>query len=250
MYRISVTNIEKFRRYLAEASPYDTQQAVIDGLLGRFEGNPKTVTGSAYHKLIENPYHPSIKGMEIGGYEYVVVDNIAFPEEAALQGVAYYRKHPLMVYEVDVKKPYHTSYGPVLVSGRVDGLEGKRVNDTKTKFRPVDDLSEYLDSVQWRYYLDILGCDLFHYNLFEMKRFKSFAMGEHKTSIIVQDELEVIAHEPIVCYRYINMHHDCLHILDKFMEFIHTKGLQKYLKRVDPVTHQTIFSTNKTVTHG
>ena len=53
MYKLSVTTIEKFRRYVVGASEYDTEQALLEAIKGVFTGNDKTRTGSCYHKIIE-----------------------------------------------------------------------------------------------------------------------------------------------------------------------------------------------------
>lgn len=238
MYKVSVTTLEAFRRYLDEVSFFDTEQSLIRTIKGEFKGNAKTVTGSAFHKLIENPYHSSICTTVYGGDKYVVVDNIAFPHAVAMAGYKFYKEHQGMVYEVPVKMVYNTEYGQVLVNGRIDGVMGKQVEDNKTKYRKMVDATAYMDSCQWKYYLDMIGCSEFRYNVFEMKNFIDFDMDT--ASIVYQHELEVELHEPIVCHRYIGMHHDCCSLLDKFMQFIYAKGLQSILKQADPVTLQTI----------
>ena len=52
MKLIRVTQIEKFSRYMREASAFDTEQSVIDGISGTFKGNEYTYIGTAFHKQI------------------------------------------------------------------------------------------------------------------------------------------------------------------------------------------------------
>ena len=56
MKLIRVTQIEKFNRFMREASAYDTEQSVIDGISGAFKGNEYTYIGTAFHKLCEGDY--------------------------------------------------------------------------------------------------------------------------------------------------------------------------------------------------
>lgn len=53
MYRISVTSLEKFRRYLEGVSSYDTEEALLETLSGEFKGNAYTRIGTAFHNVVE-----------------------------------------------------------------------------------------------------------------------------------------------------------------------------------------------------
>lgn len=54
MYRVRVTQLEKFRRFRDEVSSFDTEESVIETLSGDFKGNEYTQIGTAFHKIIED----------------------------------------------------------------------------------------------------------------------------------------------------------------------------------------------------
>lgn len=68
--------------------------------------------------------------------------------------------------EVEFKKTYRTSEGPLHMVGHVDWLRGLLVQDTKTKVGTTPHAEDYEDSLQWRAYLDLTGAHELRYNLF------------------------------------------------------------------------------------
>ena len=151
MKRISVTTLEKFRRYMAETSSFDTEESLIESLKGLFKGNDKTKFGSACHKIVEGEYI----GHE--GEVAVVIDNevFVFHKEQYTPYLDYRIAHPLMIHEMPVQKVYETAFGPIQVTGRIDGIEGCVVRDLKNRFRALSD-SDYTESCQWKFYLEML----------------------------------------------------------------------------------------------
>src|SRR5690606_28161709 len=67
----------------------------------------------------------------------------------------------------EMKATMQIDIGGTLVTlvGKVDAIHGKRIDDHKftAKFDP----DRYLDSYQWRVYLEIFGADVFRWNIFE-----------------------------------------------------------------------------------
>jgi hypothetical protein len=218
MYRISVTSLEKFRRYMNEVSPFDTEESLIHALSGTFKGNDKTKVGEAFHKLIEGEF------VEQG--KMFLADEILFTNEQASVAFKFRQEHPIMIHEVSLYKVYETAYGPIQVSGRVDGLKGMQIHDHKCKFRNVK-WKEYTDSIQWKIYLDIMNVDTFLYNVFEVKGFlrlptsSPFELGQ---------DVMFIPHEPMHCLRYSTMQDDIGSLLNEFLAYIHNRNLFHYLK--------------------
>jgi hypothetical protein len=71
MFRISVTTLEKFRRYMAGVSAFDTEESLIESIKGIFKGNDKTRFGNAYHELIEGKYVcPDQDLYQVGGHHF------------------------------------------------------------------------------------------------------------------------------------------------------------------------------------
>lgn len=224
MYRISVTTLEKFRRYMNEVSESDTEESLIESLKGEFKGNELAMIGSAYHKLIEVDTKPE-------GLLYRAED-IYFTKEQAEPAFNFKKKHPLMTHEIVCRKTYETKYFPIQVSGRVDGIEGVQIRDTKMKFSYIK-WQEYLDSIQWRFYLDMLDADVFWYDVFLVKGFNALPPQAPYTL----HDVTITYEEPMQCLRYANMSNDLQLILDQFLEFLHDRKLLIHLK---PAMEETI----------
>lgn len=225
MFRISVTMLEKFRRFMTDASSYDTEEALIECIKGIFEGNDKTKTGGAFHKLIEGDYK---KESDAFGGEIYIADDIAFYPDQAEPAFDFKNEHPLMVHEVNIKKEYQVGPHIIRVTGRVDGIEGINIHDTKTKFRSIK-YEEYIDSYQWRFYLDMLELDNMYYDLFEVMGFKELGGSQpYRLPGVL-----FIAHEPLQCVRYDRMSSDCTKLLSEFMNYIEIRNFYHLLKTVN-----------------
>jgi hypothetical protein len=230
-YRISVTTLEKFRRFTADTSSFDTEEALLETIAGTFTGNDKTRVGSAFHKIIEVPgstYGIVKEDKKGNSNNYRVSEGIAFPLHVAAQATQYRCAHPLSIYEVPVRKVYELKKYSILISGRMDSLEGVQIRDAKTKFRAPTDLSDYTDSLQWMLYLDMLGLKVFHFDIFEVKRFKELV--EEESGICYLEGIDMVAHDPITCYAYNAMHEYIMYMLERFMEYIEFRNLFHLLK--------------------
>lgn len=202
-----------------EVSPYDTEEALIETLSGKFTGNDKTKIGSAYHKIIEGDFQ-LIKQSGI-----IYADDIAFTMEQALPALDFRSAHMDIVNEITVSKHYEVGDDIIQVSGRIDGLEGIETRDTKTKFRSID-YQEYMESYQWRFYLDMLELDTFHYDLFEIKGFQQLSGA----APFFLPDVHVMPVETLTCYSYSRMQTDCYILLNQFMQYIHNRNFYHLLK--------------------
>lgn len=220
MKRVSVTTLEKFRRYMAEVSSYDTEESLIESLKGIFKGNDKTKFGSAYHKIIEGEYRTQ-------GQDLVVIeeDIFLFKKYQYLPALKFREAHPHMTHEIAARKEYNTRFGLIQLSGRYDGIEGLIVDDIKTKFKSVS-VQEYVDSCQWKFYLSMLGLNVFRYDIFEIQGFEGFAKSPH----VIDPSIKIIAHEPIECIRYDGMEDEIKILLNLFFEYIDNRGFWNFLK--------------------
>lgn len=228
MYRISVTTIEKFRRFMTEASSFDQEEDLIKSIKGEFEGNNKTWIGGAYHGVIEGKYR-----IHINKGQYFIADDIAFSAEQAKPALDYKRAHPKMIHEVSFTKPFTLKDQTIMVSCRTDGMEGREVGDVKCKFGQVD-FTEFLDSYQWRFYLSMFGMDAFHYDLFHFQGFDDNTILRPGVLNYLPG-VDITYQEPLYCYRYDNLEADVRQLLQEFMEYIHFRDLYQYLKTVPDV---------------
>lgn len=203
------------------ASSFDTEEALIESIKGIFLGNDKTKTGGAFHKVIEGDY-------VAGPHSYVIADGIAFTPAQAEPAFRYKSQHPAMIHEVNVKKIYQVGEYQIYLSGRIDGAEGLHIRDAKTKFRSID-WQEYLDSYQWRYYLDMQNTDVFFYDVFEVRYFNDLRGNPPYTL----PGVEFLPAETIKCERYDSMEADCLQLLHEFMGYIDNRNFYHLLKVVN-----------------
>lgn len=223
MHIIRVTTIEKFRRFMTEASSFDTEVSLIDTIKGTFTGNDKTRTGSCFHKIIEQD------ALVVPGGIIAEADGVKifFTDEQAAPAVEFKRQHPAMIHEIEVGKIYETKFGPIKIGGRIDGLEGMEVQDTKTKYRDID-LLDYSDSYQWRFYLELIGLDMFHYDIFQVHYFEALtgSMPYQLNGVVIDEPVR------LQCLRYNAMADDCRQLLQEFMDYIHFRNLWPFLKTV------------------
>lgn len=179
-----VSNIETFRRWRLD------DEASTEDLVGRltdFQPSEAMLAGTAFHKALELAVPGDYATMEANGYTFLLPDaEIALPDVRELRTFG--------------------SYGRLRVTGQVDGLHGKRVDDHKTtaSFRP----DGYLEGCQWRFYLDLFGADVFRWNVFEV------------TPVPKLDKTYNVKPPHILeqC-RYPGLHDDCMDLADAFYDF-------------------------------
>lgn len=230
IYTASVSKIDAFRKYLAssEDETWLNEENLIATLKGIRTTNDKARYGTAFHAIIEHPdqkeWHlDDEKGNAWYGYN---VDGILFNAEQASHAVNYAKAHPLMQKEIPVYKIYKTKYFDIMVTMRIDGLEGITVRDAKTKYS-TPDMREYMESSQWKFYLDALDLDTFYYDVFQVSRYETVA-DAHKAVIKPL--------EPLVQVRYPEMIRDLTMLLDSFAEYIVNRGFLDLIK-VIPDSH-------------
>jgi hypothetical protein len=243
VYNVRTTLLEKFRRFHVadDSNPWDNEQSLFETLAGTFAGNDKTRIGTAFHKLVElgRPEYTIHKQDDKGIVTiYHVAEGFAFTEEQARVAYSHREKHPYMISEVAIGKVYETPYGPFYVSGHTDGVDGVVIRDTKTKFSAVESQG-YLDSYQWRIYLDILGLKQFYYDVFEVRSFpkegidaaREIEIDGEKKFIFFIDKLRFQAPIDISCFAYPDMKRDIYQLLCAFAEWIQDRRYWGFLKQ-------------------
>lgn len=220
---VRTTAIEAFRRYLTNGDNdyYEiTEQSVIDSVTGEFKGNEQTRIGTAFHSIVQigNPKHKIIDGgdeFDVDGFK------VRLANKHCMLALAYRNEHPNAYHEFRGYK----DYGRAIVTGCADMIDGVEIRDIKTKYSTPSD-SDYINSCQWRYYLDIFGADVFHFDLFVFNGYKKEKHGYDVRG------LELTRHTPpITCFRYPEMESDNLALLNQFMDWAEARGLTKYLTK-------------------
>lgn len=218
---VRVTTIEAFRRYLAngEHDYYEiTEQSVIDSISGEFTGNEYSRIGTAFHSIVETGA-PRFAEPTEGCVIDVDDHGVRFNAQQLQVALDYRNEHPGAFHEVRRYK----DYGRAIVTGCADMIDGIELRDIKTKYSTPSD-KDYIDSCQWRYYLDIFNADVFHFDLFT---FEGYKLDKHGYDVRV---LGLKRHTPpITCYRYLDMEADNLALLNTFMDWAESRDLLKYL---------------------
>lgn len=182
-----VSNIETYRRWRADPD------AIADDLVARlqdFEPTEAMLAGTAFHKCMEDAAPGEYDVLEANGFTFYLPDAaIALPTIRELRCFG--------------------QYGPLRVTGQVDALYGKRVEDHKTT--AYFNADGYLEGCQWRFYLDLFGADVFRWNVFEIKPVK----GKERT-------YEVSPPQTLEQYRYPGLHDDCMDLAAGFYQFATT----------------------------
>jgi hypothetical protein len=180
-----VSNIETFRRWRL-----DEEQTTADlvARLTDFQPTEAMLAGTAFHKALELATPGDYDTLHANGYTFRLEDDaaIALPSVRELRCFG--------------------EYGPLRVTGQVDALYGRRVEDHKTT--GYFNADGYLEGCQWRFYLDLFGADVFRWNVFEVRPVE----GSPKTyTVSAPHELEA--------FRYPALHSDCMELAEAYYEF-------------------------------
>jgi len=236
---VRVTQIEAFRRYL-EQSDYDnyeiSEQSVIDSVTGVFQGNELTRIGTAFHAIVQTgcqpcaaapagfrtfTYYGSEKREPVPEGRTFNVDGHSVTLDLSQVKVAldYRYRHINAFHEVRL----YRDYGPAVVTGCADMVDGLQLRDIKTKFSTPQD-TPYVNSCQWRFYLELFGADIFSFDLFT---FEGYSQTRHGYDV---RGLPLVLRTPSIrLYRYKGMEQDNRILLDRFLDWVGERGLTKCL---------------------
>lgn len=183
-YSDSVTNVCLYRTYREEEG---LDLSWIQKRILEPERTEAMLAGEALHKALEGSGETETNFLEANGYrfEFVADCDIAIPQFA--------------------EAPVSREYGDLTVRGRVDSLIGKVVSDYKST--ESFDGERFMDSYQWRFYLDMTGADVFRYLVFQMYE------AEPKVYVISQ-------FHQLKQARYPGLHRDCRALACDYLEFM------------------------------
>jgi len=210
-----VTVLEAFRGWMCaneEDEPWRTEENFLQSLKGILIPNAKMNFGSAGHLIIEKPHANKTDT----GY---LIDGHALTLEQVKPLLQYVSEHPLMKREIPIAKRYSTRFFDLIVTGTVDCLEGCQLRDNKFIFSSKD-MSDYLDSLQWRFYLDMLNLNVFFYDFHRVHGFEKLEDCA-KARIAETESMMVCAYE--------GMQGDIQGWLESFAEYVTAKQLTNYL---------------------
>lgn len=150
--KLSPSAIESFRK----GRLFDrTNEQLIEGLVGEFEGNEHTSIGTAFGSILQ--HGDSVGAWNEGAlevYEAELSKLWAFDSEAVEAGLAFRQHYRPLSYEVRGSIEYealgYRIFGPL----RVDAVQGSCIHEFKTttsSYQP--SFEDFERSVQWRAYL-------------------------------------------------------------------------------------------------
>jgi len=158
MLKINVTSLNNVSAYMKDEIEVGD---LIERLTGEYKPTALMKIGESFHAVLESPYsyYDKAKSLYVcGGYEFTVSDVLhaskVIPQEA--------------IYELSVDKIYSVNGHDILVTARVDAIYGRYIYENKTTFSTFS-FDRYYDSMQWRYYLDMMDGERMYYNIFCMK---------------------------------------------------------------------------------
>lgn len=234
--QVRVTLLESYRKYMSDTCSYVTEQDVIDGITKKFEGNDYTRIGTAFHSIVETGI-PKCEKVDAGERHFLYYNkdkvepvptgrkftldggDIVFDVPQCKVALKYRNEYPNAFHEVREYK----DFGDVVVTGCADMIDGNEIRDIKTKYSLVSD-SDYIDSCQWKFYLELFGADIFHFDLFV---FDGYNKEKHKGDV---RGLPLYRYEPaITCYRYPEMEQENKALLESFIQWAEYRDLMKYL---------------------
>ncbi len=186
--RISVTDLESYRYYLA------SEDMTLDDILRRLRReeppSPNMLAGTAFHKLLEDSTEGELTDATVEGHRF----RFDLDAELAMPPIR----------EIKAAVEYTVNGLPVTLVGKVDALSGIRVDDHKLTGR--FDAEKYADSFQWRTYLMLFKAHQFVYNVF--------------TGAPDKDGVWVIrAFDPLPLYRYGDMEKEVMSLLADYVAF-------------------------------
>lgn len=186
--KVRVTELDTFRQWLD--SEDDPVESLVRRLRREEPPSEAMLAGIAFHAALEQATEGAVEVMAQEGYKF----QFDTPMELALPRVR----------EIRAYKQFEGDHGPIVVTGRLDAIEGRTVYDHKTtgRFNP----ERYLEGYQWRLYLDIFDADRFVWNVFETKEIEPKVY-----SVFVVHHMSQV--------RYPGMELDCLHLIHEFEGF-------------------------------
>lgn len=186
--RVSTTEIDMLRRF------YDEEESDLADLVRQLRHlMPSTEAmeaGSALHKALETADHGEHKGFMQDGFTF------SFETDVEIQLPAIREMKATSVFEIE-----DTS---VTLVGKVDAIHGRKIYDHK--FTARFDADRYLDSYQWRIYLELFGADAFQWNIF-------VALESAPKNYLIRDFHDLTMH------RYPGMRDDVERAVANFVRF-------------------------------
>lgn len=201
--RISCTALEGFRLFMNPENEWFTEEKFIADLRGESPASPAMELGTAFGRVLETPETYEVDGGYQHGQQFLSAEMMA-PALALMDRRG--------VYEAKATK----DYGACTVVAMADQIVGSHLIEHKTTLGQFD-IDKYLESVQWRFMADIFEPSFITYHVFCL----SDSYGR----------LELKSIESFNVYPYAAMHDECARLVDRFANYVESKGLGDLLRQ-------------------
>lgn len=198
-----VSELESFRRWRED------EEAELSALVARLRGeepaSPRMATGTAFHLALEHAQPGEFALLTVPGYVF----HIDADAEIELPSIRELRSH----------RDYPVDGGVLTVSGQVDGIEARRVDDHKTTQQM--DAESYFGGYQWRFYLEIFHANRFRWNVFEIRDASDTFLRKLPKDLAALDAQHFIIHgaHRLEQFRYPSIAADCERLAADFYRF-------------------------------
>ena len=189
--RISATHIDAYRYYRQHEE--SSLEKLIADLRRESPPTEAMLVGTALHKALEFAKEGAVTHLFQDGYSFEIATD-------AIIDLAEIR-------ELKTTAEWMIDGTPVTLVGKVDGIHGKRIDDHKTTSSSFD-AEKYLNTFQWRIYLELFKADVFLWNVFELKQ-----DAKNWKHYVIRDVHQLQA------YRYPGMRQDIEDELRLFVDF-------------------------------
>ncbi|MFC4727112.1 hypothetical protein [Coralloluteibacterium thermophilus] len=202
---VRVSDIDAFRRWRED--PESELGDLLANLRRETPASEAMLAGTAFHAALETVQPGEVDRLEAQGYTFLIDADadLAISE----------------IRELRAGKDYVMPDGYVVtVSGQVDALQGKRVEDHKTTGQM--DAERFFTGYQWRFYLDIHDATTFRWNVFELAPASERRIEEmRKRGEVVPDGPVYVVRSchRLEQYRYPEMQADCQALVEAFYAF-------------------------------
>lgn len=198
--RARVSDIESYRYWRADEAA--ELEPLLEKLRGGWEGTPNTRAGTAFHAALEASSPGEFAVLQAEGHVFFIEADaeIQLPD----------------IREIRCGKTYMVDGVECHVSGQVDCIEGKRVDDHKTTSQM--DAERFWTGCQWKFYLDIHDADRFRWNVFEIREASDRFL---KSQPVVPEGIPYVVHgsHRLEQFRYPKLQEDCQRLAEDFFRF-------------------------------
>jgi hypothetical protein len=194
-----VTDLEDFRIY--KTTPDLDLGWLENRLFGAREETEQMAAGTAFHAILQD------------------LDVAAEPDGRLGKEIASLAKGPYRFdfnCNAEIELPrlrevaFSRQYGNRWVTGHVDGVRGNKIIEYKTTESL--DAQRYMESYQWRFYIDLSDCDEVLYQIFVIRPFGPPGNYSVKEAHHLRQ------------FRYPDLHQDCERLVEEFDECLANAG--------------------------